>query len=167
MNRKAVFACVMLCFALGCRGQLPPTTSQVTLGGAVPSAGGGWLGCGAGQSACTFVFSRAAVTGATCPAATGGVYAPLNSAAPATSLAYVDPTVGTFCYVAQTLQSSNVSVPSNTVGPFTVLASPLAPAITGQTTTASLVRPALAPPNPYPVLASLGAPRLEARVINR
>ena len=163
MNKKAsLLALVMLCCTLGCHSQVTPTNSVVTLGGTVPAPSGTWLGCVAGQPACTFVFSRALVTGATCPPATGSTYTPLNLSSPATTLAYTDNTVSglTACYIGQILQAGNVSQPSNTAGPFVVPASPLAPSVVGQTSTAGLVKPALLP-DTRPVLAVL---HLTARI---
>lgn len=169
MNKKLFIALVTLGFAMGCHGQLPPTNSVVTLGGIVPPppTGSTWLGCVSGQPACTFVFGRAVLPAgtSTCPQASGGAYTPLNAAVPAATLSYTDNTVSglTVCYEGQTLQAGNVSQPSNTVGPFAVPASPLAPSVTGQTSTAGLVKPALSP-DTHPALAQLNAPNLTARV---
>lgn len=107
-------------------GQVPPTTSTVTLTITAPA------GCSSG---CTYVYSRALVPSAStaCPASTGTSYSPLNASSPATGLTYTDSTAsGDFaCYIAQTEQSGLVSTPSNIVGPETVPAQPTAPNLSG------------------------------------
>lgn len=57
----------------------------------------------------------------TCPVSTGTAYTPLNQASPATGLAYTDtkPAAGQYCYIAQSVNGSQTSVPSNTAGPLT------------------------------------------------
>jgi hypothetical protein len=127
------FGCLSACS----HAQVPPTHHSVTLSGTAP----------AGCTGCTYVFSRATITGSACPATTGTSYTPLNQASPAAAVSFTDTTASgsTACYVAQTLQAGAVSVPSNVAGPFTVPADPAAPSLTGQT--ASMDQQPLTPTN--------------------
>ena len=111
----------------------------------------------------------------TCPSTSGTAYTPLNQSSPSTGLTFSEkPASGTYCYIAQSVNGSVVSVPSNTAGPLTVASGQtaslswsapttgptptgyvisratassstiLAPAL-GQGTVARLVKPALQP----------------------
>lgn len=128
---------LLLAGALGCaHAQLPPTNHTVSLTWSAPA------GC-TSAAPCTYVISRATVVAGTtaCPAPnlTTPNYTPLNQSAPATGLSYVDPTASgtTACYIAQTLQGSAISAPSNTTDPAVVPANPNAPSL-GQPSVASL-----------------------------
>lgn len=61
-------------------------------------------------------------TSYSCPSSSGTAYTPLNQSSPTTSLTYTDskPSAAVYCYIAQSVAGSQVSVPSNTAGPFTV-----------------------------------------------
>lgn len=135
MTKRFPLLVVLLAFSvIGCRAQVPPTNHTVTLTWSAPAASGSWAGCGAGQPACSYVISRAVVSGSSCPSTTGTSYTPLNQTSPATGTTFVDSTAAglTACYIAQTLQGSAVSVPSNAAGPLAVPGNPLAPTINGQ-----------------------------------
>jgi hypothetical protein len=151
--------------ALGCgHAQLPPTSHNVALSWTAPVAGGGWQGC-TSYAPCTYVLSRATVSGASCPATTGANYTPLNQNAPVSGLSYTDNNVAglNVCYIAQTLQGSAVSQPSNVVGPFQVQAVPLAPNL-NQPTQSEVTAPPLKPAAGNQ-MAMLPAPVLTAKLI--
>lgn len=130
----SLFILVALVMVNGCHAQVAPTNTVVVLTWTQPSPSGSWSGCTA-SSPCTYVISRASSVAGACPATTGTNYTPLNQSSPASGLTYTDMSVSgsTLCYIAQTLQSGLVSMPSNTAGPFVIPANPVAPAITGAT----------------------------------
>lgn len=134
---KKVLIAVAAAFAFisaGCHGQVPPTVHSVTITVTPP----------AGCTGCTFVISRAPVSGSACPTSTGTAYTPLNQSSPLTGTSYVDSTSAGLdvCYIGQTLEGGAVSQPSNTVGPFAVAANPSAPSLNGtQATAAPQVKP--------------------------
>ena len=114
-------------FTIGCPAQVPPSqTANATVTWTAPAS------CTA-ASPCTFVISRAPVTGTTCPPTTGTAYTPLNQASPSSGTSYVDTTAAGVngCWIGQTLQSGLVSGPSNSVGPLAVPAVPTAPDLAG------------------------------------
>lgn len=150
--------------SVGCgHAQVKPTSFQVSLSWTAPAASGGWAGCTT-ASPCSYVASRITLaSGVTaCPAANVSTpnYTPLNTASPSTSASFNDTTaVGlNVCYVVQTEQGTAVSQPSNVAGPFVVPASPLAPSLTGNQTTAE-VKPFVAPSG------TADAPVLSARLV--
>jgi hypothetical protein len=122
--------CVIVLISAGCHGQVPPTNHTVSLTWTAPSASGGWAGCTV-AAPCTYVISRVTVTGSSCPSTTGTNYTPINQSNPATTTSLTDSSASglTVCYIAQTLQGSAVSNPSNTAGPLTVPPNPLAPSL--------------------------------------
>lgn len=126
--------------------------------------GGGWQGCTT-SAPCTYVISRATVSGSSCPATTGTNYTPLNQSAPVSGLSYTDNNVAglNVCYIAQTLQGSAVSQPSNVVGPFQVQAVPLAPNL-NQPTQSEVTVPPLKSTTGDEV-AGIRAPVLTAKLI--
>lgn len=126
---KYLFSMLALVISIGCHAQIPPTNHTVSLIWTAATT------CGTGQPACTYVISRAPATGTTCPATTGTTYTQLNQASPTTGTTYTDTTASglSVCYIAQTLQSGGVSVPSNTAGPTTVQGNPTAPSLENPT----------------------------------
>jgi hypothetical protein len=133
----ATFA--MLAFPLiGC-AQLPPTSHSAQLSWTAPSATATWIGCTAALP-CTYAIGRAAQSGGSCPSVTGTNYVVINGPSYTSGLTYSDPTPGAWCYIAQTLQGSAVSSPSNTATA-TVPGNPTAP---------SLGNPAIASALPMP-----------------
>ena len=129
-----------LLVSIGCHAQVPATTHVVAINGTAPSICTG--------NSCTYLFSRIAVTSGalTCPVATTGTYASLNSGAETSTVAYTDKTAAglTVCYVAQTDLGGAYSVASATAGPYVVPANPVAPtSVTGaqSTTTARVAVP--------------------------
>lgn len=94
-----------------------------------------WPGCGT-PSTCSYVISRAATSGNTCPPATvgGTTYTPLNPTTPVSATTYTDSSSGggKYCWIVQTIQTQSgvqtVSDPSNTTGPLQVPGKPGPPA---------------------------------------
>lgn len=138
--------------AVGCHSQVPPSPA--------PSVSLTWTAstsCVSGQPACTYVVSRAIVTGNSCPATTGTTYTPLNQSAPATGTNYSDASPGALnCYVAQTVQNGATSVASaasNSGVPLAVAQVPTAPGSPAATSVAMLA-PSLEAPNPVGIVVS-------------
>ena len=137
--KRYLFAIAGLCVgvAIGCHGQVPPTSHTVTLTITPPP----------GVSGYTYVVSRATAT-TTCPTPdiTTPNYTPLNQSNPMTGTTYVDAAVAgqTVCYIAQSVVGGAVSGPSNTAGPFAVPANPTAPSIGGQSAKNEVPHPTLA-----------------------
>ena len=112
-------------FTIGCPAQVPPSQpATATVTWTAPAS------CTA-ASPCTFVISRAPVTGTTCPPTTGTAYTPLNQASPSSGTSYTDTTAAGVngCWIGHTLQAGLVSGPSNSVGPLAVPAVPTAPSL--------------------------------------
>lgn len=163
--KQILFLATLSVLTVGCgHAQVAPTSYQVALTYTAPVASGSWTGCTT-AAPCTYVLSRITLASGTtsCPAANTGTpnYTPLNASSPVTGTSYTDASaIGlTVCYIAQTEQSSAVSGPSNTAGPFAVPASPLAPTLSGAESTAkaSMQLPATA--------GSKGAPVLSAKLV--
>ncbi len=127
---KVAIALLSFALAIGCHAQVPPTNHVVDLSWTAPS------GC----TGCTFVISRAPAASGICPPSNASNYAPLNQNAPVSGTTYTDSSASGLnaCYIAQTLQGAAVSVPSNTVGPLSVPANPLAPTLNNPTTAQSV-----------------------------
>lgn len=171
MKQLIIAALALLAFPIyGC-AQLKPTTYVVDLSWTVPT--GGADPCGTGTSACGYVISVAAVPvgTTTCPTPnlTTPNYTPLNAASPATGTSFRDTSSGgqTVCYIAQTVQGSNlasptgVSQPSNTVGPLVVPGTPTAPTLGTPSTTTAMLKPLI--PRNGSQLAALRPVRLRVR----
>jgi hypothetical protein len=158
--KKICFVIASVFFIVGCHGQVPPTNHTVTLTWQAPATG-----CTT-SAPCTYVLSRATVSGTTCPGTSGTTYTPLNQSNPVSALTYTDSTASglTVCYIAQTMQGGAVSIPSNSAL-VTVPSNPLAPAL-GTPTTASSDPPTS--PLSYPeILASIESPgKLSAKAWN-
>ena len=154
--KKFFLALAFIALAAGCKSQVPPSNHTVLLTWTAPATG-----CSV-STPCAYVLSRATVTGTTCPATTGTAYTPLNQSAPVSALTYTDSTASglSVCYIAQTVQGSAVSFPSNTAF-IVVPANPLAPALGSPTTSFNDV-PVL---QSYPeILMSIASPgNLKAR----
>lgn len=125
-----VFATIALA-ALGCHGQVPPTSHSLTI--TVTNAP-----CPAGTPAatCGYVFSIAPVTGSSCPSTSGTTYSPQNQSAPVPqptsgNATYTDSAHSgqTVCAIGQTAQGTAYSQPSSAIGPFTIPAAPTPPAV--------------------------------------
>lgn len=147
---KRVFLAFLLVLSLaGCGGnavygQVPQKTVSVSYTWTAPATG-----CST-STPCTYVLSTLTVANGTasCPAATGSNYTPVNESAPVsqTSYVYASPTLGTsMCAIVQAYNGlySNASAPSN------VVVIPTQPGVTGpptgSETSAALVKPALPP----------------------
>lgn len=152
-SKMAIFVIMAVGVLAGCHssgGQVPPSNPGVTLTWTTPS------GCTA-VNACTYTISAIVTTGS-CP--TPNVASPNYTVviAGVTALTYLDTSNQgkTVCYIGQTVQSSAVSQPSNTAGPFVVPAVPTAPAISGVVAAANAdsIRPMM--PKPTEVASTKG-----------
>lgn len=107
----AVLCLVVVCLSAHAK------TAKVTIPWKAPLPAAGWTGCVA-TAPCSYVVSRAYISGGACPVTTARLYTPLNSGNPTTLLSYTDivPFNSSMCYIVQTLQTVNgkvyVSVPS-------------------------------------------------------
>lgn len=131
-----------LLLTAGCGAQVAQKNVEIDYVWTAPATG-----CSSG---CTYVISVLTVANGTasCPAATGTNYTPVNQSAPVsqTSYAYLAPTLGTSqCAIVQAYNGiySSASAPSN------VVAVPLQPGLpgapAGNEKTSDLVRPAFPP----------------------
>lgn len=162
MKRLLLLSIAIL--ATGCaHSQMPPTTHSVALTWGATTSGG--------TGPYVYVMSRISLaTGtAVCPAViysapdVPGNYAPLNSAAPVTAVAYDDTTAtGTVCYAVQAQDSLKAyGGASNTAGPFVMPTNPGAPVTLGGAVTAELDQPQPALPTPA---TGPDAPKVVARL---
>lgn len=161
MRTILVALTAVMAFAGCAHSQMPPTTHSVALTWTAPSASGSWAGCTT-AAPCTYVVSR--FTGNTCPAVNIATpnYTPLNSSSPVSATNFTDTGAAglTTCYIAQTIQGSAVSLPSNIVGPFVVGATPGAPTAPNGVV-ADMKQPVLPLPGETP------APTLSAKLVTR
>jgi hypothetical protein len=149
---------------VGCHGQLPPTPAYETIWSwPAAVAASGWLGCGSGQPACTYVVSTLVLaSGTTCPASTGSNYTPQQTATTGvsgTTWTQTGTSGETLCAVVQTVQSGNTSGSSPQSNAVVNPALPLAPAApSGNAQAAALDKPApvnaLPPPSPQMAMAA-------------
>lgn len=133
MNKLWILPILAIVVA-GCHSsaQIPPTSHTATL-----TVTNSPCAAGTPASTCGYVFSRAVVTGSSCPGTgTPGTYTPLNQGSPTPQPAtgnasYVDASAAgdTVCYIAQTVQGTAASASSAAVGPSAVPANPTAPSI--------------------------------------
>lgn len=142
--RKLIGVVGALGILAGCGGkftysQVPPTTWQIAYVWTLPTPTSSWLGCGAGQPACSYVISILAVpiTTTTCPSPSSTVvYAPVNQAAPTANLSYTylsAQPASAICAVVQTVQSGSYSMPSAPSNVVDVPSVPGAPSTPGGT----------------------------------
>lgn len=157
MRTILVALTAVMAFAGCAHSQMPPTTHSVALTWTAP----GSPAC-TPANPCTYVVSR--FTGNTCAAVnlTTPNYTPLNSSSPTSLTNFTDTGASglSVCYIAQTLQGSGVSLPSNIVGPFVVPASPGAPTAPNGVV-ADMKQPLLPLPGETP------APTLSAKLVTR
>jgi hypothetical protein len=147
-------AALLLFISTGCRSQVPTTQPKAAflswnapVPATIPPPAGTWQGCGT-PSTCAFgVYAESVATATTpCDPVTSANYKQVGTTAAGVT-AYQDATPGFRCFVVATLQSGNVSAPSNSAF-VNVPPLPLAPGtLTTTVQTAELLtKPALPQP---------------------
>jgi len=172
MKRFAILLICSLIVGVGCHAQVPPATSHVVdLVWTAPTANSTWTGCTT-SAPCTYAIYRAPTSAGSCPASTNSGYVEVtNPGSRPSGTTFVDTTAGglTVCYIAETVQGSSNSGPSNTTAAITVPGTPTAPALGNPTAAANQGLP-LPMVRPLPEVASASAPaeiHLTARVVGR